>query len=129
MMFALEELHRNFSGAVLLPTMTSAITATIVTRFFFGNSTSFHFINLVPMPTEHLGLVVLIAISAGVAGIIFNYGLLHIGAFYNLKIFKNQYYKILFALLVSGALGFILPQVLGGGNKLVDQLAANHYSL
>lgn len=129
MMFALEELHRNFSGAVLLPTMTSAITATIVTRFFFGNSTSFHFINLVPMPTEHLGLVVLIAISAGIAGIIFNYGLLHIGAFYNLKIFKNQYYKILFAFLVSGALGFILPQVLGGGNKLVDQLAANHYSL
>lgn len=50
--------------------MTSAITATIVTRFFFGNSTSFHFINLVPMPADHLGLVVLIAISAGFAGIL-----------------------------------------------------------
>lgn len=128
MMFALEELHRNFSGAVLLPTMTSAITATIVTRFFFGNSTSFHFINLVPMPADHLGLVVLIAISAGFAGILFNYGLLHTGAFYNLPVFKNQYVKILFALFSACLLGFFLPQVLGGGNGLVDQLAAGRYT-
>lgn len=128
MMFALEELHRNFSGAVLLPTMTSAITATIVTRFFFGNSTSFHFLNLVPMPAEHLGLVVLIAISAGFAGILFNYGLLHTGAFYNLPVFKNQYVKILFALFSACLLGFFLPQVLGGGNGLVDQLAAGRYT-
>ena len=128
MMFALEELHRNFSGAMLLPTMTSAITATIVTRFFFGNSTSFHFLNLVPMPAEHLGLVVLIAISAGFAGILFNYGLLHTGAFYNLPVFKNQYVKILFALFSACLLGFFLPQVLGGGNGLVDQLAAGRYT-
>lgn len=128
MMFALEELHRNFSGAVLLPTMTSAITATIVTHFFFGRSTSFHFLNLVPMPAEHLGLVVLIAISAGFAGIIFNYGLLHIGSFYNLPFFKNQYVKILFALFSACLLGFFLPQVLGGGNTLVDQLAAGRFT-
>lgn len=128
MMFALEELHRNFSGAVLLPTMTSAITATIVTHFFFGRSTSFHFLNLVPMPAEHLGLVVLIAISAGFAGIIFNYSLLHTGSFYNLPFFKNQYVKILFALFSACLLGFFLPQVLGGGNTLVDQLAAGRFT-
>lgn len=128
MMFALEELHRNFSGAVLLPTMTSAITATIVTHFFFGRSTSFHFLNLVPMPAEHLGLVVLIAISAGFAGIVFNYGLLHTSSFYNLPFFKNQYVKILFALFSACLLGFFLPQVLGGGNTLVDQLAAGRFS-
>lgn len=128
MMFALEELHRNFSGAVLLPTMTSAITATIVTHFFFGRSTSFHFLNLVPMPAEHLGLVVLIAISAGFAGIVFNYGLLHTSSFYNLPFFKNQYVKILFALFSACLLGFFLPQVLGGGNTLVDQLAAGRFT-
>lgn len=45
-MFALEELHRNFSGAVLLPTMASAISATIVSQFFFGSATSFPFLSL-----------------------------------------------------------------------------------
>ncbi len=129
MMFALEELHRNFSGAVLLPTMTSAITATIVTRLFFGNGTSFSFTHLLPMPVEHLGLVALIAISAGFFGILFNYGLLHTDRFYRLPVFKNQYLKILFSLLVSAFLGFSLPQILGGGNSLVNQLADAHYPL
>lgn len=129
MMFALEELHRNFSGAVLLPTMTSAITATIVTRFFFGDSTSFTFLHLPPMPAAYLPCVVLVAITCGFAGILFNYGLLHIHYLYRPSLFKNQWTKILFALLWAGVLGFFLPQVLGGGNLLVDQLAAHAYPL
>ena len=129
MMFALEELHRNFSGAVLLPTMTSAITATIVTHLFFGNTTSFTFIDLVPLPPEYLGCVALVALISGFAGIVFNYGLLHIGAFYHPKIFRNQWMKLAFALLSAGVLGFFLPQVLGGGNRLVDQLAIYRYPL
>lgn len=129
MMFALEELHRNFSGAVLLPTMTSAITATIVTRFFFGQGTSFTFTNLVPLPAGHLGIVVILAITCGFAGIIFNWGLLHIGKFYNLPFFRNQYMKIGFALLAACFLGFALPQVLGGGNALVDTLGAVRFPL
>ena len=112
MMFALEELHRNFSGAVLLPTMTSAITATIV-----------------PLPAQYLWYVALIALICGLAGIIFNYGLLHIGAFYHPKVFRTQASKIIFALLCAGVLGFLLPQVLGGGNHLVDQLAVTSYPL
>lgn len=129
MMFALEELQRNFSGAVLLPTMTSAITATIVTRCFFGNGTSFHFVDLVPLPAQYLWYVALIALICGLAGIIFNYGLLHIGAFYHPKVFRTQASKIIFALLCAGVLGFLLPQVLGGGNHLVDQLAVTNYPL
>ncbi len=129
MMFALEELHRNFSGAVLLPTMTSAITATIVTRFFFGDSTSFTFLHLVPLPAAYLPCIALVAITCGFAGIVFNYGLLHIGWLYRPSIFKNQWMKITFALTWAGILGFCLPQVLGGGNTLVDDLAAHAYPL
>jgi len=129
MMFALEELHRNFSGAVLLPTMTSAITATIVTRFFFGDSTSFTFLHLSPLPAAYLPCVALVAITCGFAGIFFNYGLLHIHYLYRPSIFRNQWAKILFALVWAGVLGFVLPEVLGGGNLLVDQLAAHAYPL
>lgn len=69
-MFALEELHRNFSGAVLLPTMASAISATIVSQFFFGSATSFSFPLLVHLPSEYLWCVALIAVSCGFAGIV-----------------------------------------------------------
>lgn len=127
MMFALEELHRNFSGAVLLPTMASAISATIVSQFFFGSATSFSFPHILQFPSEYLWCVVLIAISCGLAGIVFNYGLLHTDAFYGLPIFSNQYVKIMFALFAATALGFTLPEALGGGNLLVDALAESRY--
>ena len=71
----------------------------------------------------------LIALICGLAGIVFNYGLLHIGAFYHPKVFRTQASKIIFALLCAGVLGFLLPQVLGGGNHLVDQLAVTSYPL
>ena len=128
-MFALEELHRNFSGAVLLPTMASAISATIVSQFFFGSATSFSFPLLVHLPSEYLWCVVLIAVSCGFAGIVFNYGLLHMDAFYGLPVFRSQYMKIMFALFAATILAFTLPDVLGGGNLLVDSLAKARYGL
>lgn len=128
-LFALEELHRNFSGAVLLPTMAGAVTASIVTRFFFGESTSFHFAVLPPLPVQDLIWAVLLAVSAGFLGILFNAGLLRTGRFYSLPLFRGSYSRILFALFCAAALGFFLPSVLGGGNRLVDVLAGAPYSL
>lgn len=128
-LFALEELHRNFSGAVLLPTMAGAVTASIVTRFFFGESTSFHFAVLPPLPVQDLLWAVLLAVSAGFLGILFNAGLLRTGRFYSLSLFRNSYSRILFALFCAAVLGFFLPSVLGGGNRLVDVLAGAPYSL
>ena len=66
---------------------------------------------------------------AGLCGVIFNYGLLNIHRLYSLPVFKNLYMKITFALLCAGILGFVLPQVLGGGNRLVDELATKSFPL
>lgn len=113
-LFALEELHRNFSGAVLLPTMAGAVTASIVTRFFFGESTSFHFAVLPPLPVQDLIWAVLLAVSAGFLGILFNAGLLRTGRFYSLPLFRGSYSRILFALFCAAALGFFLPLLVLG---------------
>ncbi len=127
--FALEELHRNFSAVVLLPAMAAAMTATIISRIFFGEDTIFNFTNLAVFPLEHTGYIVLVAIFAGVAGVIFNWGLLNINKFYSLPIFTTQYHKIIFALICAGFLGFYLPEVLGGGNELINHLASTPVSL
>lgn len=123
--FSLEEIHRNFSAVVLLPAMTAALTATFISRLFFGRDTIFNFYGLPPMPLDHhMVFALLTAVLAGVAGVLFNKGLLNIPRFYDLKIFGGSLYrKILFAILCAGVLGFVLPPVLGGGNLLVNRLA------
>ena len=121
-MFALEELHRNFSGVVLAPSMAAALTATVVSRIAFGREPVFHFGVLPAFPLEYIWLAVLLGIIIGIAGIIFNKGLLSIHYFYELPVFRNDYMRIAFALLIAGVLGYVFPQVLGGGNDLINSL-------
>jgi len=128
--FALEELHRSFSAVVLLPAMTAAMTATFISRLVFGRGFIFSFYGLPPFPQDiYLVYAVITAVIAGIFGVIFNAGLLNIHKFYKPPVFKNQYIKIAFSLLCAGILGFTLPQVLGGGNQLVDDLASSGFPI
>jgi H+/Cl- antiporter ClcA len=120
--FALEELHRNFSGVVLAPAMAAALMATMVSRIVFGREPIFHFGMLPPFPLHYMWIAVLLGIVIGMAGVIFNKGLLGVRSFYNLPVFRNGYMRIAFALVVAGVLGYTFPQVLGGGNELINSL-------
>ena len=127
--FALEELHRNFSIVVLLPAMAAAMTATVISRALFGRASIFEFHDLPLLPINYYGMVILVALVVGLAGVIFNKGLLNIHHFYSLPIFSKPVHKIIFALLVGGTLGYYLPEVLGGGNELINSLARTPVSL
>lgn len=120
--FALEELHRNFSGSVLAPSMAAALMATLVSRLVFGSEPVFQFGILPALPLELSWLAVLLGIVMGVGGNIFNWGLLNMHRFYGLPVFRSSYVPIAFALVVSGALGYVYPYVLGGGNDLINSL-------
>lgn len=123
-MFSLEELHRNFSAVVLLPAMAASLTATFISRMLFGRDFVFSFYGLPPFPLDkHLLYAIVISVIAAIGGVLFNKSLLNTEKFYGLPIFRNLYIKILFSLLCAGMLGFLLPQVLGGGNELVNELA------
>lgn len=127
--FALEELHRNFSIMVLLPSMAAAFTATIISRAIFGRDTIFDIPDLQLLPISYYGIVIIVALVAGAFGVIFNLGLLNVNKFYSLPLFRKPVHKIIFALLCAGCLGYFLPQVLGGGNSLINHLAKTPVSL
>lgn len=127
--FALEELHRNFSIMVLLPTMAAAFTATLLSRTIFGRGAIFVFDNLQLLPFHYYGIVIVVALVVGVAGVIFNKGLLSVGKFYSLPCFKNPLARIAFALFCSVVLGYTMPEVLGGGAEMINNLAKAPVSL
>ena len=127
--FTLEELHKNFSVVVLLPSLAAALTATIISRIFFGQDTIFLFPDLSRFPVQYFPYLAVLGICLGLFGTFFNYCLLKSTDFYKLSIFKNNFMRISFPLLLAIPLGFYLPQVLGGGNQLVDALVAMDFSL
>ena len=126
--FGLEELQRTFSAAALLVSITAAVTATAVTGLFFGSSPVFSLGYLLPMPLDMLGWLAVLGLFVGALGRMFNPSLLWAQDFYERLGLKGMC-KPLLPLLLAACLGFVLPEILGGGNRLVDALAVESYSL
>ena len=126
--FGLEELQRTFSAAALLVSITAAVTATAVTGLFFGSSPVFSLGYLLPMPLDMLGWLAGLGLFVGTLGRMFNPSLLWAQDFYE-RLGLKWMYKPLLPLLLAACLGFVLPEILGGGSHLVDALAVESYSL
>ncbi|WP_378956735.1 ClC family H(+)/Cl(-) exchange transporter [Pelosinus sp. sgz500959] len=127
--FSLEELHKNFSPAVLMSAVAAALTADVITQQFFGVNPVFKFNGLPILPVRYYGFIILLGIAMGLLGIVFNRMLIKTLNIYEKQKVLTGVGKVILPLMVAGVIGFILPEILGGGNNLVDELASKHFSL
>ena len=118
--FCLEELTKNFSAFVLMGAISAAVTATTVTQYFFGMQPVFH-MGVVPViDTGHMYiLLIVLGAFVGLLGLAFNPMLTRSQDFYKKMPAR---YRPLVPLFCAGVLGFLLPEILGGGSRLVDSL-------
>lgn len=120
--FTLEEMHKNFSPLILIPSLIAAIVADYISKKAFGLDVAFHFIELEKsLPLQNYLHVVGIGIFAGVIGVLFNYLILKGQDIYK-KLPFPMTAKPMLAFAVSILLGFTLYDVLGGGHHLVEKL-------
>lgn len=122
-LFALEELHKDFSTQVLLSVMSASVTADFVSRLLCGPAPVFDFTGVEMLSLSQYWMVLILGLLLGA-----------VGAFYNFCLEKSQqlYAKIPWQVvrigipfLLAGALLLVYPQVLGGGSALVGQVSQN----
>lgn len=121
-MFALEEVHRNFSPLVLLSALSAALSADYVSSGFFGLKPVFNFKNLSILPLKYYFYVIILGVILGLLGVVFNKTLLKAQNLYSKLKFVPKEFRIIIPLFVSVILGLFLPQVLGGGHELILSL-------
>jgi len=126
--FALEELHKNFSPVVLASAVAASVTADVVTRYVFGQGPVFDFHNIPLLPFHYYLYVVVLGLLIGAFGVLFNSSLVKFQIFYE-KLHLPSQLKPAIPLVAAGFLGFVLPQVLGGGAHLINSLPQTHYAL
>jgi len=120
--FVLEEVHKNFSPLVLLPTAVACITADFFNKVIFGFAPIFNLSGLSVIPLKYYALIILLGIVIGISGVMFNKSLIWSLNFYEKMKWVPESMKMIIPVLFAGMLGFILPQVLGGGHHLVVDL-------
>ncbi len=121
-MFALEEVHKNFSPLVLLSAVSAALSADYVSSGFFGLEPVFDLKNLTVLPLKYYFYLIILGGILGAMGVVFNKTLLRTQDLYNRIKGLPKEYRILIPLFLSVPLGFFLPQVLGGGHELIQSV-------
>ena len=121
-MFALEEVHKNFSPLVLLSATSAAVTADFISKEFFGLKPVFQFKNLMVLPLKYYLCLIILGIILGAFGAFYNYSLLKTQKLYSKLTWLPVQFKPSIAFIAAGILGLVLPEVLGGGHELVVSL-------
>ncbi len=115
--FALEEVHRSFSPLILITATTASLTADVVSKYFFGLKPVLSFTATPQLPEILYFWLLPLGIVSGFAGAAMNKALLG---------FQTLYKKLpprlcpIIALLIALPCGLFLPQVLGGGQNLIQ---------
>lgn len=146
--FCIEELRKRFSQELLISSATATVTASFIVQIVFGvrpvfetiTRTPLHVPSVMTMPTaemsatlattplKFISLFVLLGVVCGISGALFMRMLLLSQDVYDrLKLFGTRRFLIPFLLIVP--LGVELPQVLGCGNVLVDEILVSHLAL
>ena len=128
-MFALEEVHKNFSPLVLISSLSAALSADFIASGFFGLKPVFTLGNLSALPLKLYFYIILLGVFLGVLGVVFNKVLLKTQNLYVAQTWLPKEMRIIIPLLISVILGIFLPQVLGGGHELITSLITNNFSL
>lgn len=126
--FAMEELNKNFSPAILMSTVAASLSADFITKLFYGSTSAFNFPLLPILPVNYYIYLIGLGLLIGLFGGFFNRSLLKTLEIKEKMGLPNTL-VILIPLLMAGILGYFLPEVLGGGNHLIDSLGQSYFPI
>lgn len=122
-MFALEEIHKNFSVSVLISVMCASVTGDFISQVVFGLSPAFHFQVSETLPLHYYAMILLLGVITGVLGAVYNASTMKIQDVYEKIPFLRAEYRVMIPLFLAGVLGLYIPQVLGGGHAMIEMLS------
>ena len=126
-LFALEELHKNFSAEVLVSTMAASAVADYIAVNIIGLRPVFDFDVEHRIPLRLYWAVVLLGVILGILGVIYNKLLDKMQDFFDRS--GNKFISIGIMLMISFLMMFIYPTVLGSGNNLVKVISDGKFTL
>lgn len=121
-MFAMEEVHKNFSAAVFISAMTASVAADYITSSVLGMDPVFQFEIVGNLPQQYYWMLVVLGVILGVMGMFYNWFTLTSQTLYKKAGLNNPIAKALVPFLLAGVVGLLVPQILGSGHTMIESL-------
>ena len=128
--FALEEVHRNFSPLVLISAMASSLASDFILKLFLHPGLALGFKSpLLVLPLKYYWILIILGIIMGVGGAIFNKGILKVQSLYGCMKKVPIEIKVMIPFVMTGIAGMTAPILLSGGHNLIMSLPTSNYGL
>ena len=123
-LFALEEIHREFSAPLIISVMSSTVVADFLVSQVLGVEpvVSLSFVRDLPHP--NYALVVLLGVVAGLAGALHNRGMFSAQALFSRVTHGLPYARLAVPFALAGAAAFLWPELMCGGDAILDVVLA-----
>lgn len=128
--FALEEVHKNFSPLVLMSAMTSSLVADFVLRAILHPGLALNFgVEMQTLPLRYYWALIILGIVIGIGGATFNKGIIFAQVMYGKMKKVPTEVKIIIPFILTGIIGITEPVLLGGGHELIMSLSTVQYTI
>lgn len=128
-MFALEELHKNFSPIVMASALAASIAADFASKNVFGIKPMLSFQHVQAMPLYYYFYIIILGAIVGVMGHVFNRSLIGAQRLYAKPKWLKKEHRPMIAFVIAGFVGLFLPLALGGGHDLIMDLTSIHFTV
>jgi H+/Cl- antiporter ClcA len=127
--FALEEVHKNFSPFIVITVLATAVGAEFVSETFYGSNPVLNFDIVDKFPLAYYNSIILLGFILGICGILYNNILvLALDFFSSDKLIKKKY-KMYLVFLISGAAIAFIPEITRGGHHLIEPIVDLNYGM
>lgn len=123
-LFALEEIHKQFSAPLIISVMCSAVVSDLLVSQVVGISPVVSLAFLRDLPHPDYLLVVVLGIACGLLGALHNRGMFIAQDLYARLIPRAGWARLAVPFALSGVLVFLWPQITCGGEEIVEVLLA-----
>ena len=127
-MFTLEEVHKSFSPILFVTSIAACVSSDLMTWVFLGEKHTIIVGKVLDIPAKYYIVLIILGILIGFCGVIYNKGLLQTMKIYS-KIKLSLRYKMIIPFMFAIGFGMLLPQVLGGGDKLMNNIFSTGITL
>ena len=114
---------------ILISVMTASVTADFISSHIIGIDPVFQFTIEHARPQEDYWMLLVLGVILGVMGVFYNRLMLKAQDLYKKPAFLGVTGRLVIAFLAAGAVGLVMPSVLGSGSGLIVSLTAGEMTL
>ena len=123
-LFAIEEIHREFTASLIISVMASSLTADFLVSGVLGVAPVLSLDFIQDLPHGDYLLVVALGLTCGVLGALHNRGMFAIQSVYD-KISKGlPYLRLIVPFALAGVMAFVWPELMCGGDAIFEVVSS-----